>query len=251
MAQDQEIVSLQLLSYDPSQDRLPIRYEIARHFLLAADVRPETVHFLRFVQDLDERAHVVVLQLRDWQVYEVEGVQRLVRLLVDKLELDDQDILLQLGLLIGRHRILTDLRQLPRLLLVQYAVLQVCLRERRVHLVDLLYAYVLRNDTVPRQHGLPLIAHVPLLGPHRRVARGPAAFGFRELVGLRQRARPVRGRLVKGLGVQIQVRIHRVCRVVKGQALLPAVLVGVTYDFAGSVFVGGIAFWILGCGILL
>ena len=141
------------------------------NFLVFSNVRAQAVHFLRLVEYLDERADVVVLQLGDGQIDEVEGVERLVRLLVHELELDDQHVLLQLGLLVRGNWVLADLCELPGLLLMQNAVLEVRLRESGVNLIDLLNADVLRNDSMPRQHCFSLIAHMPLFGPHRRVAR--------------------------------------------------------------------------------
>jgi hypothetical protein len=46
VAQDQEIVSLKLLSYDSRQNGLPVRNEILLSLLFISDIRSQTVHFL-------------------------------------------------------------------------------------------------------------------------------------------------------------------------------------------------------------
>lgn len=206
MAQDEEVVPLQLLGNDPRQYGLAVRNEITLHFLLISEVRSQAVQFLGFVEDLDQRADVVVLQLCDGQVDEVESVEGLVGVLVHEFELYDQHVFLQLGLLVGRHWVLADLGQLPCLLLVKDAVFQVRLSESGVHLVYLLDADVLWDHAMPRQHCFPLIAHVPLFGPHRRIARRPASFPTRfcHLVIWSQWASQICA-VVKGLRVQVEI----------------------------------------------
>ena len=158
MAQHKEIIPLQLFRDNPGQNGLPIGNEITLCFLALADVGSKAVQLLRFVQDLYQCVHVVVLQLGDRQVDEVEGVQRLVRLLVDQLELDDQHVFFQFGFLVWRYRPVAEFGQLLGLFLVQDDVLQVGLGESSVNLIDFGDLTVLRNNAMPGQHCFPLVA---------------------------------------------------------------------------------------------
>ena len=77
-------------------------------------------------------------------------------------------VFLELGLLVGDWSV-TLLLETVRRLLVQDAVLQVGLREGRVHLVDFLYPDVLGNDAVAVEQGLAL--HASLLSARAEVSR--------------------------------------------------------------------------------
>ena len=58
---------------------------------------------LKFVQNFQERRHIVVLVLGEGQVDEIKGVQRPVGCFVNELELDEKHVLLQLGFLVWRR----------------------------------------------------------------------------------------------------------------------------------------------------
>lgn len=155
MREHKEVVALQLLCHDSREYGLAERYEIVRVRPLLAQIGTQSTQLLELVEDLDQCAHIVVLQFREWQIDEVERVNRPIAGLLDELELNEQHVLLKLGLLVsGRScAVLAQLSEPPCLLLVQDAVLQVGLRESGVDLIDFADLDVLWDDSVTRQLG--------------------------------------------------------------------------------------------------
>mmetsp|Transcript_31178 Transcript_31178/g.47716 ORF Transcript_31178/g.47716 Transcript_31178/m.47716 type:complete len:349 (+) Transcript_31178:2470-3516(+) len=108
------------------------------------------------------------MDLQQRHVDEAEGVQGFIGLLVDQFELDVQHVFLQLCLLVVGNGLVVLHRHLLGLLLVQDVVLQVCLGEGSVHLVDLSDLYEFRDNSMLGQHRLPVEAHLFFLHLLRR-----------------------------------------------------------------------------------